>query len=487
MIRVLSSRRSGRLWGAAAVAAVMLVAGPLFAWRALGRAADPACNVDTRLVLLCSRSWLLGQNPYDPGDLHARWLLAGQDWFLSPGTRGQQALVYPPSAYLLMSPISLLPIPVWDAAWAAINLALYLGAVAATARLAGLRTSDLGFWLLFALALGLGSTHLNFAYGQTAVLTLALIAFGALLRARARSVGAGALLGAAAVLKPQLAAVYVAQEVYRGRWRTAAVGVVTGAAMILAGGYRMHAAGIDWWADLSRNVGAFTNGGDGDPTGHRQVAHAMLHLQSPLELMVRDRTLSQALALVVLGALALAYVAADRRRGGGRTEAYNELGTMTIAACGTLLVAYHRYYDAVLVLFPMALGIALIRDGRRRAGWGTLLCTLPLLQPGPSVLARLAELGAVSPDLTGTVLWRFVLLPHHTWAILLLGVWTVGLRVAGALDTAPAAVRVRRHAFPAHIPGRGAGLEPARPVFSRARATTGSLGGTATELPSGTT
>jgi hypothetical protein len=106
-----------------------------------------------------------------------------------------------------------------------------------------------------------------------------------------------------------------------------------------------------------------------------------------------------------------------------------------------LLVFYHRMYDAVLLVFPIALGFRQLTHGDRR-GLVTLGLTAAFLFPIPSALFHLGRSGTLPEWLNENIFWRVFVLGHQTWAIVLLVLWATYLRLTTSdMRTGPDAHR----------------------------------------------
>jgi len=93
------------------------------------------------------------------------------------------------------------------------------------------------------------------------------------------------------------------------------------------------------------------------------------------------------------------------------------LGTISVIS---LLPVYHRIYDAALLAVPLCWCITrIVRRPKKIAGIALLLMT-PFLIPGTAFLQRLAARGQVSNEVAHSWWWDCVVMPHETWALLLL-------------------------------------------------------------------
>jgi hypothetical protein len=236
----------------------------------------------------------------------------------------------------------------------------------------------------------------------------------------------------AAVVKPQLGAVFVAYEIWRGRWSAVAGAALAGALLTALGVARMTWAHVAWWPAWISNLRAFAVGGDADPTSLGDVAFMILNLDSTLRALVQSRAALYAITWSVLAALGTAFAWADARREGGPSGRTPELVSLSMVSVATLLAAYHRYYDVTVLIFPVALAVRLMasRDQReRRLGWITLLLVAPLLVPAPAALHQLQLSGRLPANMTSGLSWRLLALGVHTWGLLALACWLLFLRL----------------------------------------------------------
>jgi hypothetical protein len=140
-------------------------------------------------------------------------------------------------------------------------------------------------------------------------------------------------------------------------------------------------------------------------------------------------------AFAVAGVLSLLALPAWLRR----QEDGRELLALSIGAGASLLIVYHRFYDAAILLIPLVWVFwSLASVEGRRFGWtrwAVLLGLLPFFVPGAAALYTLERSGRLPERLTGNVLWEVFVLHHQTWAL----VWLV-LALGGALGRCPARV-----------------------------------------------
>jgi hypothetical protein len=283
----------------------------------------------------------------------------------------------------------------------------------------------------------MGPAMTSIGTGQTAVPALFCVTMGyAAMQRREPGVARGVLIGAGMCLKPQLGGLFVWYEAGRLRWRSFLGAALLGVVAAIGIG-RMRAAGTPWAAQLAENIRVFTTLDDANPTRSNPISYHLINLAYPLHTLTDDRTLVKAAVYGAVAALCLAFFLVDRRRGGKHGDRPAELVSLSMVSAVTLLVAYHRYYDAVFLIFPLALALhGLSRHKGGVARWALCLAlTLCFVAPGGVMLMKAKERGLAPPWLTGTALWRTVLVPYAPWALLALAGVLVYIRAGSARVT----------------------------------------------------
>lgn len=422
-------RRQRGLMSTVLIAAVAAAAA-LFAWRGPWRALHGGSG-DSALIYSSARAWLVGANPYDAADTGRVWLEAGGSAEASPAGRGSNVLLYPPPTFALLTPLSVLPWSMAGPAWAGMNAALWVLALRACAGIAGLRFSTAAGRAYWAIGLALAPASTCVAHGQAAIAAVALVAVGQWLRVRAGAAPGGAarwgvLLGLGGVIKPQVAGVFSAYEVGRGRWLAVAASAAVVVGLAIVGIARMEVAGTPWWSSWRANVAAFTLLDDGNPTVTNPLRYQLINLHYALHTMIESREVVRWLVYAIVAGLCAAYWAADR--GGARRR--GDLGALAMAGVATLLVVYHRSYDATVLVFALAWGVTAASGGagspagrrERRMGIAAVALVCVFLAPGSAVLAEAVKRGHVPAWAAQSAVWRCVVMPHAVWALLGLGV-----------------------------------------------------------------
>lgn len=94
-----------------------------------------------------------------------------------------------------------------------------------------------------------------------------------------------------------------------------------------------------------------------------------------------------------------------------------ELSTIAVIS---LLPVYHRFYDASLLIFPLAWSFAALSGPLRTFAKLSILLTLPFLLPGGSALEQLQQHTHHFTALQHSYLWTATVMPHQAWCLLFL-------------------------------------------------------------------
>lgn len=455
-------RRKGWRRVRAALIFLLVAAGAgEFAVRGVGFGLQPDMSMDLAVVWAQARAWLEGKNPYRHEDLCGVWEDSRQRPPVVLERWGTPAL-YPPNTFTVLAPIAALPWEVAKRVWLGLNvgaLAVLLFVLldvtglrggrgggdlreplarrAAIAQWLRARDAERGWgsrrergWLLVGWTLALAPLHTNVALGQLTLLSLGLGLLGWWASERGWKRLGGATLGLAAALKPQIGTVVLAFAAYRRQWQAAAVAVAVAAAALGVGAGRLQGQGIAWLSDLRANVYDNTHGGSGDPTAGNPLRYQLLNLQYPLHNFTDNRALVSVVTLLVTGGAGLAGMALGLR---GRRD--KDLLLLGLWLTGSVLVVYHRGYDALVLAIPLAWLVAHGPGGSRAATVVAVAGILAFLLPGASLLQVMVDQGRVGREVAESVLWRHWILPHQVWALvalLLAQLWLLAKRRPGS-------------------------------------------------------
>ena len=123
---------------------------------------------------------------------------------------------------------------------------------------------------------------------------------------------------------------------------------------------------------------------------------------------------------------------------GRQTDA---LAALSAIAALSLMVTYHRGYDAVVLMPAVAWCVRELATARRsglprRAVWVTVVLLLPLATPGGTLMVTVADRQWLPDALTNTWAWNAVLVPFQSWSVLGLSLWFAWLTWRWPVDSA---------------------------------------------------
>jgi len=400
---------------------VFIYRGPV---RALGRDSP-----DLKRIYASTRGWLYQVNPYAMEALSPVLTDGGLEPPKAESSDRPWVLVYLPTTFTFLWPIAALPWPVARMVCLVGNILLVPMVIYCVAKEAGLKRNALTTWLFVGGTLAMAPLHANLSMGQLALLILFLVAVSQRCISTQHPVIAGCLLGIATAIKPQLAGLFLAYQVCRGQWRcgVAACAVIAGAGVIGVGWMAVN--GVTWLPILQGNVAAFaadraSAGPEGSLAFHLINLHYLFHAFSDNAMVVN---VSVYIAAALLGGILFYY-----HHRSGRQE--NELVALGMIGLLSLLVVYHRIYDALLLVFALAVCARAIRDGCRPACWIMALSLATFFTPGGALLNELNRSYGMPAWVTGGWWWRCLVMPHQILGLIVIGFCLIAITTRSITD-----------------------------------------------------
>lgn len=297
-----------------------------------------------------------------------RHFAAGEDPYLAPGQDRFATMTYPPSALPVFAPL-IAPFgdPAVRVVWLALNLAaaglLCWAAIALWGR-SWPGWVQAGFCLV---VLASKPVRGGINLGQFHLIPVALCALSILCLRRGRPISGGLLVGVA-LAKPTMALPFLGFLAARGHWRALAAALGLQGALL---------AGASAW--LGRSPLALT--GEWLRVAKSQEAAGVLDLPSILQRIWPGQVSSSAVSLAVLG-LGFVLMARWRR--------HSDLALASLAMFLAAIFSYHRYYDLVLMVIPLAYFVDRACARPAGGGWApaaaiALFCAI-LLVPSNSAM-----------------------------------------------------------------------------------------------------
>ena len=380
------------------LAALLLAGGALFLQRGVLRTFDPAINMDARLVAMGAHVWLRGENPYDPQAVAKTWADLGEPAQRNPGARGRAAMVYPLGTYALTSGVGALPVKLWRPIWNTLNVVLFLATIWLVMSISNIVPRSRAGLAFVGSALLMAPSHTNIALGQTGVMVCFAIVLAQWQWLRGNTRGAGVASGIALMLKPQTAAAFFLYDFLCRRTWMVTMAILTFGTLMAIGLGAMVIHGINPIPDWLLNVADLAKVA-ANPFAPETPPYQLLNVGALLHRLIgpEAQLVASVLGFLVCLAITFFYILAAR---GSRTSATDKraiLCDLSITAVLSLILTYHRIYDAVVLLLPLALVFVQRATGDRR-WWMTLALLLPFFFPVASYVNILQVQYAFMPQ-----------------------------------------------------------------------------------------
>jgi glycosyl transferase family 87 len=313
-------------------------------------------------------------NPYDTKQLEQQFFEGGGRPVELPSWE-IDVPVYPPSTFLVLSPLALLRFPIARLLWFLLNGCLFVTSAGLILSLCP-RPQQ---WLATALGSFIVATSgILLVLGQPAAFAISLVIIGCYLFLRGSFLPLGAFLFTLSLaVKPQIGGLivvyFLAQRIH---WRYAAVALTGALAILLSAGLilRLHPRSADWTSTLRANLSAtLSPGGSADPRPANIEAVGDPNLQTLTSIFFSDARMFNAVAYSIFVILLAALIVVVLR-----ANAAPELYFLALAAVSILSLTpvYHRFYDTRLLLLTIP---AVLIVFQKRRLLGALIAVLTVL------------------------------------------------------------------------------------------------------------
>jgi len=361
-----------------------------------------------------SKLWLRGKSPADSENFLALW--KEQTYIGLDATDIRTHLAPPLGGLVVMAPVAAFPWRTAKILWLVILLLCFAVTVGVFLQVLGHPWNSLQSVLFFAACLALAPFHTGIANGNTSILVIGFCAIAILMAMKERDISAGVLFGFACSLKPQLGAFLVLYYLVRQRWRLFGVAVGCTAGLNLVAVLYLYMRGVSWVDDYVKNARGFVTSNNIDSFASDNLGRfSLINLQVPFFSILRDSDSANHWAIGITAALVCTWILLVFRK---RQD--TELLALAAISVIALLPVYHRAYDAAILAIPLCWCIREATGARKRLARSGLFLMVPFLFPGSAYLQSLALHGRLPASLKNSALWDSVIVPHETWALLLL-------------------------------------------------------------------
>lgn len=326
-------------------------------------------------IYLGTRCLLHGCDPYNVQTLQEAYTAAG----LAPASESsalrQSVTLYVnlPSTFLFVAPFALLPLGTAQLLWSSLVVGSFFLASLATWYLAKRYAADVALILSFLL---LANCEILFAGGNTAGLVVALSVLSAYCFLEERFIAfAVVCLGVSLVIKPHDAGLIWFYFLIAGRThrRRALLSAALAVGLACIAVVWVSYAAPHWFPEFRANLAAISaHGGINEPSPTSIGVNSpdmIVDLQTVTSVFAPDPGVYNLAAYVVCGTLFALWIIAVRRM---RQTLPNALFALVSVTALSMLVTYHRSYDARLLLLSIP-ACAILWAEREPIRWGALL------------------------------------------------------------------------------------------------------------------
>ncbi len=369
--------------------------------------------------------WRHGQNPYEFGRVTETWNQVSDHAFSS-----ELKTIYPATAYMLTSPLTLLPWPMANTVFAWLQMLGILG-IPLLLLCGPLQRIDKAAPMvaLTAGVLAYSPFHTAMHLNNASAICIAMIV-AALTLLETWPGFAGVLLGITCCLKPQVGlwfvVLFLITRKKKAFWWAIGTGAILVAAALAPYATRLPELQQGYREEMRQ---AFGPGKTGDYADRTQAARFSFVNVQPLAFqIVKSRTAANGVAWGAFAFLFAGWVWLARKTGG---RDFWLLASALIAVSDVAL--YRRSYDLGLFIIPLCWAAANYWGPMKKYAIAVGAIGATTFLPITSVLYRLSF--RVPQSLQESLGWRAVVEPIHSWIVLAMAVaMMAALRASGKLS-----------------------------------------------------
>lgn len=303
------------------------------------------------------------------------------------------------------APFASLPWTVANIAWCMLSLACF--ALSVLALLRNLLLSGAGKCVAASICLFFSPTYVGVINGNPSVVSIGLTILSLHFAIHKRPWMSGVLFGVALCLKPQIAACALLAMLLWKCWASLTIGFTLSAIASLAAILQASSfcQNWNWFASLRQNLAtASAPGGLADARPASPFASGFLNAQTFSYLISNNSRIAEGIVLVTMLALLVIYFYCSSKK---NTSPGQKWVDAAFFATITLAAAYHRYYDAQLLLVLIPAVIYLWQTGRTQMALLLSACFLLLAFPFHSTLERVFGPPTTAHSLVELILFRY--------------------------------------------------------------------------------
>src|SRR5215813_216275 len=377
-------------------------------WRALNHSGDFAPPYSS------TRAWIQGINPYDYENIVKVWREGGGDPKVTPDTRTTPS-VYPPTTFVCLSPVALLPWPLARATWMLASVGILVVMLYSMIRGARSTISAPRALAFVGLVLALSPVSTGVNQGNPSIMAVSCVLLSLVTASKRLTLTAAFLLALSIGIKPQIGAPFLLFHLLLRRWRLGFIAICIVGIISFIAITRLNHIGYMWLQDWIYNIQRTTATG-----GINDISDANPQRTDALNLETLTYGITGSVSYAKAGAAVLVLITGcfylylffgiDKQK-----EEWLAASAFAILA---LLPIYHRFYDASLLVAPLywylfSESVKMRRDPK------LLLALLPFFFPVVVLLRGFAAAGSLPFSLATKWWWNALVMTHQVIILVL--------------------------------------------------------------------
>jgi len=392
---------------------ILLIALVECAWRAWGRTGQRL--YDFELLRASALLWMHGANPFalPPASLLSQAIAVER----TPIT------IYP-TTLLLLSPFAMVPLALAMNLWFVFSIGMVLLLIVSLVKLARWPWISPATIIFSAFVLAFGPIQSGLVAGQPLIPAASLVMLALWAVSRHQNILAGLLLGLAIAWKPQVGGPFLLYLLYKRQWMTGTSSLLLLAILSVAAIAPIQQRHPEWPQTLQSNVQfVFAPGHLNDFETSNLTRDHMLNLQLPVYAICPSRAVANVVAIGITLVLLVIFLFVARK-----SDERMMLLEYSIVACLCLLPAYHRYYDATLLTLAICWAIDAIKNRSSKIAWIVLAPMTTFFAPVGLALTMVRN-GRIPMDVQSSWWWNTIIIPAHSWILLLICILLIAERI----------------------------------------------------------
>jgi hypothetical protein len=364
-------------------------------------------------VYMAGKALLLKQNPYDDELLRRLWISEGQSSQTGP-SHGTTPMLYPPSTITAFLPLAALPWSLVCPLYYAGCIGMGVGILYLASLITGINRSSEGRLVFLVLGLLWAPLAAGIKTKQPAIPACFFLFLAIFLSGREKPIGAGISLGISAAIKPQLAGVFILYYLITRKIKVAVASLAVITLLSIPTIYFLQSNRVDWLGTWQKNLqGAAFGANNTGPANPLRFQMVNLHILLGSVFDGRQPSwLTNSITAILTASFFMSVFSLWRRR--------PEFPSLLALTCLTLLVTYHRFFDATILLLPLAWSLSAWKSEDGTFARIGLLLLLPFLGSGAFFLDLLKHRNRLPSQMINTWWWKGFVAPHQVWSIVLL-------------------------------------------------------------------